>query len=103
MIESSGDFCVIFKESNKWQRKFFDDFTSAEEFRDSKEKESRAFVREHVVVSTGGTVHFHTEIDALQHATKIQGAGVSVLNPSIEGLPQELLYSGKKKDELISQ
>ena len=99
MIESSGDFCVIFKENGKWTRKFFDDLNVAEKFRDGKGKEARAFIRMHVVVTTGGKTHFYTAIGAQHHASKIKDAAVSVLNPKIEDLPPEILYGEKKEGE----
>ena len=99
MVESSGEFCVIFKEKGKWTRKFFEDLVLAEKFRDDKPKEARAFIRMHVVVTTGGKTPFYTAIGAQHYASKIKDAAVSVLNPGIEDLPPALLYSPKKEGE----
>jgi|GEM_PF-5223585 len=92
MAENQGEYCVIYRESGKWTRAFFESKVLADEFMSKQHQEARAFLRQHVVVSVGSKSFFDSESMAKANAQKV-GGQVTVLNPMISDLPAELLYT----------
>lgn len=94
-----AEYCVIYCDpwqEFKWTRSFFHYWALAENFKNSLPGKSRAFIRQHVVVTGSSKNSFYTKREAEAEAAKQNdkipnSAGVTVLNPGYDG-PPELLY-----------